>query len=102
MVLILAEILGPDLLILLAIVFLLFGGKQLPKLARSLGAAKSEFEEGIKAGVGEAESTEPSEETPAPSPDTPSSNGAVTVTRAELEALIAKRDARAKDSPHSP
>jgi sec-independent protein translocase protein TatA len=38
------EILGPDLLIVLAIVLVLFGGSQLPKLARSLGATKKEFE----------------------------------------------------------
>ena len=44
---IVAQILGPELLIVLAIVVLLFGGSQLPKLARSLGRAKTEFEEGI-------------------------------------------------------
>ncbi|MBV8984252.1 MAG: twin-arginine translocase TatA/TatE family subunit, partial [Acidimicrobiia bacterium] len=33
---------GPDLLIVLAIVALLFGTSRLPKLARSLGSAKSE------------------------------------------------------------
>jgi sec-independent protein translocase protein TatA len=46
---ILAEILGPDMLIIFAIVALLFGGSQLPKLARSLGSAKREFEDGLKA-----------------------------------------------------
>jgi sec-independent protein translocase protein TatA len=44
---VLAEIIGPDLLIVLAIVALLFGGSQLPKLARSLGSAKKEFEKGL-------------------------------------------------------
>ena len=39
-----AEILGPDLLIVLAIVLVLFGGSQLPKLARSIGATKKEFD----------------------------------------------------------
>jgi sec-independent protein translocase protein TatA len=43
----LAEIIGPDLLIVLAIVALLFGGSQLPKLARSLGQAKGEFQKGL-------------------------------------------------------
>jgi sec-independent protein translocase protein TatA len=43
-----AEILGPDLLILLVIVALLFGSSQLPKLARSLGSAKAEFERGLQ------------------------------------------------------
>lgn len=37
--------LGPtELMILLVIVLLLFGGKKLPELARSLGQAKREFE----------------------------------------------------------
>jgi sec-independent protein translocase protein TatA len=39
--------LGPtELLIVLAIVLLVFGGTQLPKLARSLGHARREFERG--------------------------------------------------------
>lgn len=37
---------GPELLILLVVVLLLFGGSRLPKLARSLGTAKREFEQG--------------------------------------------------------
>jgi sec-independent protein translocase protein TatA len=41
------EILGPDLLVILAIVFILFGGSQLPKLARSIGTARREFERGV-------------------------------------------------------
>ena len=41
-----AEIFGPDVLIVLVIVALLFGGAKLPQLARSLGSAKSEFEKG--------------------------------------------------------
>lgn len=48
--LLLGQILGPDLLIVLALVALLFGGSQLPKLARSLGSAKSEFEAGLRHG----------------------------------------------------
>ena len=47
---ILAEIFGPDLLIVIAIVALLFGTTRLPKLARSLGSAKSEFEAGLRDG----------------------------------------------------
>ena len=43
----LANIIGPDLLIVLGVVVLLFGGSQLPKLARSLGSARSEFERGV-------------------------------------------------------
>jgi sec-independent protein translocase protein TatA len=48
---VLGEILGPELLIVLAIVALLFGGSRLPKLARSLGSAKSQFEQGMHEGT---------------------------------------------------
>ncbi len=37
---------APELLIVLLVVLLLFGGTKLPKLARSLGEAKKEFEKG--------------------------------------------------------
>jgi sec-independent protein translocase protein TatA len=38
---------APELLIVLLIVLLLFGGAKLPKLARSLGEASREFKKGI-------------------------------------------------------
>jgi sec-independent protein translocase protein TatA len=40
-----------ELIIILAVVLLLFGGTQLPKLARSLGQAQNEFKKGIKEGA---------------------------------------------------
>ena len=40
----------PELLIILVIVLLLFGGAKLPALARSLGQAKKEFQQGLKDG----------------------------------------------------
>jgi Sec-independent protein translocase protein TatA len=44
----LGEILGPDMLIVAILVaVLIFGGAAIPKFARSLGQAKSEFEKGI-------------------------------------------------------
>jgi TatA/E family protein of Tat protein translocase len=44
----LGEILGPDLLIVAILVaVLIFGASAIPKFARSLGQAKSEFERGI-------------------------------------------------------
>ena len=49
----LGEILGPDILIVLAVVVLLFGGSQLPKLARGIGSAKKEFERGLHGDVDE-------------------------------------------------
>jgi sec-independent protein translocase protein TatA len=37
----------PELLIVLLIILLIFGGTQLPKLARSLGRAQKEFKDGL-------------------------------------------------------
>ena len=44
---VLGEIIGWEFLLVIAIIALLFGSTQLPKLARSLGSAKSEFEKGL-------------------------------------------------------
>ncbi len=40
----------PELLIVLVAVLLLFGGKKLPELARSLGKAQNEFKKGLTDG----------------------------------------------------
>jgi TatA/E family protein of Tat protein translocase len=43
------EIMGPDLLIVVILIaVVLFGAKAIPKFARNLGSAKSEFEKGLK------------------------------------------------------
>jgi sec-independent protein translocase protein TatA len=42
---------GPELIIILIVVLVLFGGSQLPKLARNLGKAQKEFKEGIGEGA---------------------------------------------------
>lgn len=49
---VLAEIFGTDGLIVIAVivVVLLFGGSQLPKLARGLGSASHEFKKGMEHG----------------------------------------------------
>lgn len=39
---------GPELLIVLVIALLLFGGTQLPKLARSIGQAQKELKKGME------------------------------------------------------
>lgn len=42
---------GPELLIILFVIVLLFGGAKLPKLARSLGRAQTEFKQGLNDGA---------------------------------------------------
>lgn len=45
----LAEIFGMDMIIVAVVAaVLLFGGTQIPKLARSLGSARREFDAGLK------------------------------------------------------
>ena len=41
---------APELIIVLVILLVLFGGAKLPKLARSLGRAQKEFKEGVTEG----------------------------------------------------
>lgn len=41
---ILASAISPEMLIVVGVIVVLFGGSQIPKLARSLGEAKNEFE----------------------------------------------------------
>jgi sec-independent protein translocase protein TatA len=41
---------APELLIVLVVVLVLFGGAKLPKLARSLGQAQNEFKKGVQDG----------------------------------------------------
>jgi TatA/E family protein of Tat protein translocase len=49
---------APELLIILLVILLIFGGAKLPQLARSLGQAQSEFKKGARDG-GKATDTEP-------------------------------------------
>ena len=57
---VLANILGPDVLIVLGIVALLFGSSQLPKLARSLGQASKELRAGFEERDGDQADKPPS------------------------------------------
>jgi sec-independent protein translocase protein TatA len=43
----------PDLLIILVIVLLLFGGRKLPELSRSIGQSMRELRKGISGGLDE-------------------------------------------------
>jgi len=69
----LADLFGPDLLIVaIILVVLLFGGAKLPKLARGLGSASHEFKKGLTEG-------DPDSATPLPGPSaTPSTTPSAT------------------------
>lgn len=45
-----------ELIIIVVLVLLVFGGSQLPKLARSLGQAQKEFKDGLDQGMEEEDS----------------------------------------------
>ena len=63
----LAEIFGLDLpIVIIVVAVLLFGGSAIPKLARNLGSAKTEFEKGLKSGkeTEAAQATDASETKP--------------------------------------
>ncbi|HEV3401453.1 MAG TPA: twin-arginine translocase TatA/TatE family subunit [Acidimicrobiales bacterium] len=80
---------APELLILLVVVLLLFGATRLPKLARSMGEASREFKKGV------AEGSSGEEPQTAAKPEEK-----VTMTKAELDAMLAEREAQArKDAP---
>jgi sec-independent protein translocase protein TatA len=48
---------GPELLIILALVLLLFGARKLPDLARSIGQSAKEFRKGVESGADEPDET---------------------------------------------
>lgn len=52
---------GPELLIILVVVLLLFGAAKLPSLARSIGASAKEFKKGVEEGVPDEDATADSE-----------------------------------------
>jgi sec-independent protein translocase protein TatA len=118
--------LGPtELIIILIIVLLLFGTTRLPKLARSLGEASKEFKKGVNEQEQERERaaaaaaaaatptappapaapaapvapTVPPAAAPPPAPPVQGTDEQVTMSRAELDALLAERERQARDVP---
>lgn len=92
-----ANILGPDLLIVLVLAaVLIFGANKLPKLARNVGEASKEFkkaqqeaEEEDRAAAAKAEAVKP------PTPiAVPSDDDKITLSKSELDALLVEREAR--------
>ncbi len=78
---ILGNIFGPDVIIVVVIaVVLLFGAGQLPKLARNVGEASKEFKQ-IHQDAEQASAA---------------SDDRITLSKAELDALLAEREAKAR------
>ena len=76
-----------ELIILLVVVLLLFGSTRLPKLARSIGEASREFKKGVNETAHEPGALAAPDEK-------------VTLTKAELDAMLAERETRARrDAP---
>jgi TatA/E family protein of Tat protein translocase len=109
----LANIFGPDIIIVLVIaVVLLFGAGQLPKLARSIGEASKEFkksqqeaEEAAKADAAKADAAKTdAAKTDAAKTDAakPADDDKITMSKAELDALLAEREAKAKRESETP
>src|SRR5438477_12671392 len=102
---------APELLIILVIVLLLFGATRLPELAKSLGEASREFKKGVNERDEEeaatatqsaptAPTTPPAPAPPAAAPPAKDPNEQVTMSRAELDAMLAERERNAsKDVP---
>lgn len=42
---------GPEVIVVLVVILVLFGGSKIPKLARSLGQAQKEFKQGLTEGA---------------------------------------------------
>lgn len=49
---------GNDVIWIVLAIVVVFGGSQIPKLARSLGQAQKEFKQGLKEGVADEDTTD--------------------------------------------
>jgi sec-independent protein translocase protein TatA len=102
---------GDDLIVILVAFVVLFGGSQLPKLAKNTGEALREFRKAhseAEAGTAAtATAVAPAPVAPVlppapavtvatPAPAVPAAGDYITVTRADLDALLAERSAQAR------
>jgi sec-independent protein translocase protein TatA len=92
---------APELIILLLVVLLLFGSTKLPKLARSIGEASKEFKKGVNEGAHESAAASAAAPAATAAPAAPPTDESVTMTRAELDAMLAEREreAQARNNP---
>jgi sec-independent protein translocase protein TatA len=52
----------PEIILIIVVVLVLFGGSQLPKLAKNLGKAQQEFKSGLAEGQKDPDKTDPKTE----------------------------------------
>ena len=94
----------PDLGIVVVLIVILFGGSQLPKIARNIGQAGKEFRKAHEEASKDDPPTATATPTAVPAPQAVAASTAddrVTLSRAELDALLAEREARAKNQATS-
>jgi Sec-independent protein translocase protein TatA len=100
---VLANIFGPDLgIVAIVVIAILLFGSQAPKIARNVGLAGREFRKAQEEAERDAEAKAAST-TPAPGVVPPpvavaqsTSDDHITLSKAELDALLTEREARAK------
>ncbi len=87
---------APELIIVLVVILVLFGGQKLPGLARSIGQAQNEFRKGLTDTDDDLDAVQAGSEGDGiddvredPAPDT------VTMTKAELDDLLGRGRERA-------
>ncbi len=59
---------GPEWIVVLVVLVLLFGAKKLPELARSVGKSTSEFKKGMSEGASDDEDDTSKDDKPSPTP----------------------------------
>ena len=93
---------GPDLIIVLVIIMVMFGSKKLPELARGLGQAKREFEDAIQPDATTAPTAPVTEPKAIPAAPSSEPSQTVTLSRAEYEQLRGRQPAAHNETHDGP
>src|ERR1700722_12885371 len=104
---IVANIMGTDgIIVLLVVLVVVFGGSQLPKIARNVGLAGKEFRKAQAEAEEDAERERAKAATPPPpqplTPVAPTSEESVTLSRSELDSLLKAREEQTKRESAGP
>jgi TatA/E family protein of Tat protein translocase len=92
---VIAEIFSPEIIIVIVLaIVLLVGAPKLPKYARSLGEANKEFKKAQREAQEEAKAEEAKPVAPV--------DDKITLSKADLDALLAEREAKARRETEKP